>query len=560
MDLPPKVKTMQIVRTLSGSQFVALWKSYKHNPTVANELLLERCKYDLDLFTRVFFPHYSKHPFNQFHRDCFRDWVSAQRKTRRADAAPRGSAKSTLKALIKPIHDLCYGLETFIVVISNTQDQSAGKLKDIRRELLENPILRRYFGSFFSSTKVAETEFVATCNGHQTMFSAYSSGSEIRGIRFGASRPSKIICDDVEHSEEVNNEEIRKKYSDWFREVVSQVGDENTNIEVIGTVLHKKSLLIELMENPAYASRKYQSIVSWADREDLWQEWRRIYGNLDNSNRLTDADAFYKANETEMLKGTEVLWPAKESYLDLMKLMYEIGRRAFMKERQNEPIASDEALFDTFHWFREVPEGLLVESSGLIVPWADIRPFSYGAMDPATGQTKPKSGKKGDFTSIVSGYLDSKNRLFVHSDWTKRAAPSHYFNAMFDLNDQYKYVKFGVETNLYRNLMLPNIEAARKERERALKASGRADWAIQMALYDIEAIENKIKRIFTLEPKVTNGYILFNRSLSPEFKSQMESFPLGEHDDGPDALEMLWGMANNRYGISSVNVRPQQGR
>jgi len=508
----------------------------------------------------VFFPHFSKHAFNQFHRDCFRDWASAKRKTRRADAAPRGTAKSTLKALIKPIHDLCYGLEKFIVIISNTQDQSAGKLKDIRRELLENPILRDYFGSFFSSKQIAETQFVASCQGHQTMFTAYSSGSEIRGIRFGADRPSKIICDDVEHSEEVNNEEIRKKYSDWFREVVSQIGDENTNIEVIGTVLHKKSLLIELMDNPAYSSRTYKSIICFAEREDLWQEWKRIYGNLDDDNRLEKSELFYKSQESEMLRGAEVLWPEKESYLDLMKLQFEIGRKAFMKERQNEPIASDAALFDTLHWFREVEEGLLIESTGIIVPWKNLKDFAYGAMDPATGQTKQKTGKLGDFTSIVTGYSDTRGRLFVHGDWTKRAPPSKYFGAMFELNDHYKYVKFGIETNLYRNLMAPNIETERKKLEKDRKAQGRADWAIQMALYDIEAIENKQKRIFTLEPKVTNGYILFNKSLSPEFKSQMESFPLGEHDDAPDALEMLWGLVNNRYGMAALAMRPQQGR
>lgn len=530
------------------------------NPVAAKALLLERCKYDVQTFSSIFFPHYSKHRFNQFHRDCFNDWRSHQRKTRLADAAPRGSAKSTLKALIKPIHDLCYGLERFIVIISNTQDQSAGKLKDIRRELLENPFLRAYFGEFFSSKKVAETEFVATCGEHQTMFTAYSSGSEIRGIRFGAHRPSKIICDDVEHSDEVHNEEIRQKYSDWFRQVVSQIGDENTNIEVIGTILHKKSLLVELLENPAYTSRKYASVVSWSEREDLWQRWREIYGNLDDNDRLAKSEAFYNEHKTEMLRGVQVLWPEKEDYLALMKLMFEIGRKAFMKERQNEPIASDQALFDQMHWFKETAEGIVIESSGVVIPWAQLKDFAYGTMDPATGQTKAKVGKLGDFTCIVSGYADSRGRLFVHGDWTKRAPPTKYFAAMFDLHDQYRYVKFGVETNLYRNLMLPNIEAERKKLEQDRRKAGRKDWGIQLPLYDIEAIENKQKRIYTLEPKVTNGYILFNRSLSPEFKSQMESFPLGEHDDCPDALEMLWGLINNRYGMSALSMRPQQGR
>lgn len=550
-------ETMDAIKNLSPSQFKTLYESLSSDQEQAF-VLVERCKTDVELFTMVFFPHYAQHNFNDFHRDCFKDWETITRKTRRAYAAPRGSAKSTLQALIKPIHDVCYGLERYIVVISNTEAQASAKLKDIRRELMENPILRAYFGEFFSSKKVSETMFVASCNGHQCMYQAFSAGTEMRGIRFGASRPSKIICDDVEHSDEVYNEEIRRKYSDWFREVVSQVGDENTNIEFIGTVLHKKSLLIELTENPAYTSKMYKSVISWSQSEKLWGKWRKIYGDLDNPNRLEESQKFFDENQTEMLKGTQVLWPEKENYLDLMKIQFEIGRKAFMKERQNEPVASDQAIFDTMHFFTEVSEGLRITASGVVIPWKELTP--YGVLDPSTGQTKARAGKAGDFSCLLSGYQDYKGRLFVHSDWTRRASPTKFIEALFEHHDIYNYSKFGVETNLYRNLLLPNIDTERKLREQRRKQEGKKPWGINLPLYDIENVDNKEKRIYTLEPKVTNGFILFNETLSNEFKSQIESFPLGEHDDCPDALEMLWSLVNNRFRMSGIALSPQQGR
>lgn len=518
--------------------------------------MVERCKHDVELFALVFFPHYCRRPFNKFHRDTFDTWRENVRGARRLAIAPRGSAKSTLAALIKPIHDLCYSLQSYIVILSNTDIQAGGRTKDIRRELLENRLLRSVYGDFFGSKRVPETGFVASCNGHQVMFTSFGSGAEIRGIRFGERRPTKIVCDDIEHSEEVYNEAIRDKYSSWYREVVSQIGDGDTTIEVIGTLLHKKALLAELSENPAYETRKYKSIVSWAEREDLWQKWRDLYGNLElpQKERAGAALKFFEDNKAEMLRGAEVLWPGNpdESYYNLMRLQYEIGRRAFAKERQNSPIESETCLFDRFHWYRETDTGLYIESSGQVIPWAHLTAF--GVMDPATGQTKARAGKKPDYTCILTGYQDRKGRLFVHSDWTRRAQPTQYIDAVFEQNDCFTYAKFGIEVNLYRNLLLPNMETEKTRREKERREAGMNPWGINCPFYSIENVENKEKRIYTLEPKVTNGYIIFNRSLSNEFRDQMEAFPLGEHDDCPDALEMLWGLANKRYGSAPLPI------
>ncbi len=545
------------IQALSRNVFKQLLSELQtESPIAAKAALVERCKTDIELFALVFFPHYCRRPFNQFHLDCFDDWARMARGARRLAIAPRGSAKSTLTALIKPIHDLCYGLQTYIVILSNTETQAAGRTKDIRRELLENDLLRGVYGDFFSTKRPPETCFVATCAGHQCMFTSFGSGAEIRGIRFGERRPTKIVCDDIEHSEEVFNEAIREKYSSWYREVVSQIGDGETIIEVIGTLLHKKALLAELANNPAYATRKYRSVVSWASNEALWQRWRDIYGDLDRpqAERASAAWEFFEAHRAAMLEGSKVLWPENpdETYYSLMKLQYEIGRRAFMKERQNAPQESDEALFDRFHWYRETEAGLLIESSGVTIPWAHLDAF--GVMDPSTGQTKARAGRKPDFTCILTGYQDRKGRLFVHSDWTRRAPPTQYIDAVFEQNDLYKYSKFGIEVNLYRNLLLPNMETEKQRREAERRAQGMNPWGINCPFYSIENVENKEKRIYTLEPKVSNGYIVFNRALSNEFRDQMEAFPLGEHDDCPDALEMLWGLANKRYGAAPLPI------
>ncbi|MDG6287557.1 phage terminase large subunit, partial [Glaesserella parasuis] len=50
---------------------------------------------------------------------------------------------------------------------------------------------------------------------------------------------------------------------------------------------------------------------------------------------------------------------------------------------------------------------------------------------------------------------------------------------------------------------------------------------------------DKMLRIESLQPHIANGLILIHRSQST-LESQLRHFPKADHDDGPDALEMLW--------------------
>lgn len=510
--------------------------------------IYSRCSWDIETFASVFFGHYATYPFNRFHRDKFSQYKFGERGIRRVDAAPRGFAKSTTKVLIKPIHDLCYKLEKFIVIISNTENQSAQKLKDIQTELLTNNELIRIYGRFFRTRKVGATDFIAECEDHLCRFLALGSNTEMRGIRFGDSRPSKIILDDVEHSEEVENEQLREKMLNWYQDVVSKIGDEKTNIEFVGTVLHQNSLLKTLLKNPRYEAAEYKAIISWANRRDLWDKWTAIYTNLDDPDRMANSKQFYEDNKKEMDDGVEVLWPEKEPYYYLMEEIIETGMRSFMKEKQNNPMSDAEKVFkpEDIWWYQKTEKGLYIEKTQTLVPWQSL--VAYGAIDPSTGQTKVSSKKKPDFSCITSGYWDSfKKRLFVDSDWTKRTSPSEFMKQIFELNDVYQYDKFGVETNLFRNLLTQNLEDERKRREKEFKKT------ISIRFNDIDLHENKEKRIYSMEPKVFHGNILFCRDgLSTEFMNQLYDFPKGQYDDCCDSLEMLWGLVNNKYKIGGL--------
>lgn len=512
------------------------------------ELIRIRCEDDLRLFGGIFFPHYCTKPWNEFHEEYFQTTRFGERRIRRAWASPRGSAKSTLISLIKPIHDAAYGFEKFLLLISNKDDLAAAKTKDIRDEILTNGMLRCTYGLHFETRKPPVSAFTILAPEHEMHVVAAGAGTQIRGIRYREARPSKIICDDFEHSERVYSELQRQKLENYFFEDVGKVGDEETNIEFVGTSLHKQALLEKLLRNPRYQGKKYRSIKTWPQNTDLWNKWENIYMDIGDDNRVQKAEKFFEDNKEAMLDGFTVMWPEKEPPYDLMLERMEIGHRAFMKEKQNEPLGAEDKVFERILWYKETAKGIIIEHTGEEISWDKLRNNAYGAMDPATGQTKPTGKKMGDYAVMAMGYKDPKGRLLVHADWTKRRPPTSQINAIFDYHERFEFQKFGVETNLYRNLLLPNIIDERKRREKSARK------IIRIPFYDIENTENKDKRIHRLEPKVSHGWILFNRALSHEFVSMFDEYPHADHDDAPDAVDMLWGLVHNRYKVSPISL------
>ena len=65
----------------------------------------------------------------------------------------------------------------------------------------------------------------------------------------------------------------------------------------------------------------------------------------------------------------------------------------------------------------------------------------------------------------------------------------------------------------------------------------------------INSKTNKQARITGLEPLVAQGQIVFS-CRHKVLLEQLRQFPLGKHDDGPDALEMAIQVA--RYQLGSV--------
>jgi len=478
-------------------------------------------------FGRRLLPHYLSLPPPPFHRALCALWRECVMKRRDpateagraailslpgrrlAVAAPRGHAKSTVMSLQNVLHAAVCGYKRYILLISDTAEQACAFLEAIKTELEYNEELLALFGP--QKGPVWKRSVILLRNG--TRIDALGSGQKVRGRRHRERRPDLIVLDDVENDAAVCSRRSREKLESWFWSAVSKAGDRYTDIVCVGTVLHHDSLLLHLLENPGYRAARFRAVERFSD-SPLWRDWERLALDPDDPQRLRRAEAFFRANRRAMLAGTRVLWPRKLSYPELMQMRLSEGEAAFFREMQNEPQDPDRCLFPRA-WLQFYGE---TDFS------AGFRFFGY--CDPSLGKSADSH-----FSAIATLALETRTGLMYVLDMDlARRRPDALIDDILEKARRLRrrfgadYTAFGAETNQFQWLL-------KEELRKRSAAAG-----IWLPLCEVHHASDKLLRIQSLQPDVKNGYLLF-RPDQRELLEELNQFPLGRHDDGPDALE-----------------------
>ncbi|MCX7767192.1 MAG: phage terminase large subunit, partial [Candidatus Sumerlaeia bacterium] len=153
----------------------------------------------------------------------------------------------------------------------------------------------------------------------------------------------------------------------------------------------------------------------------------------------------------------------------------------------------------------------------------------FGFLDSALGGSS--RSHRADLAAIATVGIDRYGYCYVLDMWLQRATPTQQVKRIFELNERWNYHLFGIEANCFQALLLLPIE---EERQR-LKTVGRSNW--RLPIEPVTHKQNKVSRIASLEPLITNGWLLFNERLPQVFFQQCRDFPESSHDDALDALE-----------------------
>ena len=151
------------------------------------------------------------------------------------------------------------------------------------------------------------------------------------------------------------------------------------------------------------------------------------------------------------------------------------------------------------------------------------------ALDPSKGS----DSRRGDFSAIVLLGVDRQGVVYVEADLARRATPEMVADATEWFRTHRPDV-FGVESNQFQDLLTGEF-VAEFRRQGILAARP----------VPIENHVPKLVRIRRLGPYLSSRRLRF-KSSSPGTRllvEQLQTFPIGDHDDGPDALEMALRLA-----------------
>jgi predicted phage terminase large subunit-like protein len=149
------------------------------------------------------------------------------------------------------------------------------------------------------------------------------------------------------------------------------------------------------------------------------------------------------------------------------------------------------------------------------------------SLDPSKG----KNSKHGDYSSFIELGVCNDGTLEVDAH-LQRITTNIIVEQAIDIQRRFQADAFGVETNQFQELLADEIANVSQAR------------GIMLPIYGIDNRIKKEVRIRRLTPYLSRKLLRFKKSPGCELLvQQMRDFPLGEHDDGPDALEMAIRLA-----------------
>lgn len=423
-----------------------------------------------------------------------------------AVAAPRGSAKSTILAFLKPFHDIVFKKRRFILIISNTFKKAAMSLDTIKKEIQENQMIRDLHPGLEVYKDAEGDSEIRHPDGFTTkiLCKGVDQLGSVRGVKFGAYRPDLVIGDDMEDDELVRSPERRVQLQQDFDDVLTPIGDSDTQFVFIGTILHDDSLLAKLVSKTYYP------------------EYKKL---------------LYKARYKR--KGEpKSLWPAKWTVEELNQ-MEKDKPSVFAKEMQNDPASGANARFkkEDFRTWKLEPgnEYSLLNEHGEVISagrLSDCVPAI--ACDLAW-----KEKRESDNCVIMPGFLTPNSEILI-DDYVagKGFKPTDVAEHLFIMADRLKRVTGQDPPIGFEKAMLENVTQWFLKQE----MRKRNEYLITRELvWDAD----KITRIETRLLSRYAQHVIFHKRGMGDLEYQLLRHPTGTHDDLIDAEQGLVQLLQN---------------
>ena len=464
-------------------------------------------------FAKAYFPLYFDRDFGNFHNELFAEIknLTNSKGCISAFGLPREHGKSTILSFLFPLYLTLTGKSRFTLIVSATEAIAQPFLDMIKNEITKNEAIIEDYGNIKGSRWNANEIWVSNSNGIDSAIMIRGIEGSLRGVHYTHLRPEYVFLDDLLKEEQISSETKRQDIKDRFKNIIMSIGTKDTNILVVGTVLHEDDLVSDLLNNKiaGVKSIRKSAVEEFSTRDDLWLEWQRLYTNLDDINRIDTAHDYYLANKQAMIINTKVLWHEHFSYYDMMVKKLRMGESAFYRELMNNPRNNQDYPFINLQYWDKLPK------------WDDLDVVCM--IDPSLGKSS-----KSDFTAVVTlAKHRQTGQIYVVDGHIQRVLAHDIIDLVVDKLNTFPITTVGVETVQFQSLLFDDIK-------RRL-----IDEKLYVKMNPIHTRSNKEVRIAGLENAISNGYIKFNRE-STTFNQQMMDYngKKSKYDDAPDALAL----------------------
>lgn len=448
------------------------------------------------LWGRFFLPEYFEDATPQFHFELANRYFSSRDEY---IAAPRGFAKTTLfQSLI--MFEVANSLQTFIVLIEKTLSEASEVLAAVRENFADNVAIIQVYGNLVGTSKdgsedvhAKDTQADIFINGVRLRAKGFNTS--IRGLKSRSHRPSKIVLDDIEEDEHIESIEQRRKYALNFQKGIIPAKAIGGNIKYIGTILHRDSLLSNLI-------RTHDGVIY------------RAFDPTDPQNTL--------------------LWESRWTYELLMERKKEmeidgLGQNKFYQEYLNEPIDDEHRDFHMEHMDKTFQRDDLIGVSS----------NRYITIDVADSK---KQGT--DYTGVIVCDVDYLNNWYVQFAKRYKVNSKELVELIFNLWAYWNPIMIGVEKSAFNDQVKPWLDDLKEVK---------GVFPIVEELPDKGRAKNDRIR-GSLQGRLESGKVFFREGAkddTPILKGEMIDFPYGKNDDLIDALAYVQDIAVRPLGLPS---------
>lgn len=419
------------------------------------------------------------------HHQKMLDFVTRKSNGRSLVLAPRGAGKSSIISIVLVLWLLLNNPNLRILIVSNSQSQATGFLREIKQHCEQNKILNFLFGNLIGE-KWSEIEIdlgIREKFSKEPNISAYGIFGALIGKHYDI-----IIMDDVVDQEIANSATQRAKLEAWVGMSLIPTLEPHGKVIVIGTRYHTSDLYGRFIKT------KYKD-------------------NFIRIKAVNDDNTSY--------------WPEYFPMDVLDDTKTEIGPVFFNAQYQNNPYDMVGGLFKP-EWFntRWMP---IDERNGYIsVP--EKESVNYGILKISQGFDQAIGMKNfHDFSCHVTlGQHEQTGDIYILEVIKKRLTFIERINLVIN-----QYIKW---KNLAGKLTSVGVEATGFQDDLCFEVM-RLDPAVPIKR--IKPHRDKTTRAEPLARLAENGKLFLG--VGPSFDSMYEEFilfPGGDHDDQVDASEM----------------------